>query len=428
MDIPLWELAGILISFLFSAFFSGAETALTSLSDHKTQQLIETMGPWGRRLTLWQKHPTRVITTILLGNNLSNITASVLTADIASRFFEANSIPIAIGVTTFLLLFIGEITPKALSRAYAETLAIPFILLLHLFYYPFYPVIWLMTRLIRNLVHLAGGKLDRQTQVTEEDLFYMLRQGAISGSINKEQENLLSSVMDFSETIAREIMKPRTEMVALSLESPYEKVVELVRESGLSRIPIYDGSVDNIVGIFYSKFLITPPNEEEKKDYLAKRMRPPVFVPESKKINEILKLFQEERIHMAIVVNEFGGTEGLMTLEDVIEEILGEIQDEFDLDEAEKLVKTGDGTWVADARVDLVTLEETLGVWFPEERGYDTLGGFLMEIAGDVPEPGWQHTLAGQTFQVTKSDQKKVIEVRIIPSENSRESASEKTG
>jgi CBS domain containing-hemolysin-like protein len=276
----------------------------------------------------------------------------------------------------------------------------------------FFPVTFVITVFIRWLITILGGQPDQAAPVTDQDLAYIVRLGATAGTIDKHQESLFQSVIEFPDTTAKEIMVPRTELVAIPLGSTYEQIVEIAIESGFSRIPVYDGSIDKVVGIFYAKHLLDRPKADEKQTYLDKRIRPPVFVPESKKISELLKLFQEKGIHMAIVVNEFGGTEGIVTLEDVVEELLGDIRDEFDVDE-ERLVAIPTGGYRADARIEIEEIEEELGIDFPEERDYESLGGFLMEAAGTVPDVGWTHEYADYDFSVTEADANRVITVEI---------------
>ncbi|MCH8844289.1 MAG: HlyC/CorC family transporter [SAR324 cluster bacterium] len=412
MDIPYAEIAGIVVCLIFSALFSASETALSSLPEIKVQQLLDSRRFWLAPLTLWKHHPNRVLVTILIGNNVANITASVLASDLAAKFFPGSGIPIAIGAMTFILLVTGEITPKTFARTFPTAIGSATMWPIFVFYYVLFPVTFVLTFFVRILISMLGARQDQAKIITEQDLEYVVRMGADDGAFDEDQEHLLQSVIDFTDTRAKQIMVPRTDMVAVPRDSTYEKVVETAIESGLSRIPVYDGSIDKMVGIFYTKNLITPPTEEEKHDFLGKRMRPPVYVPESKKISEILKLFQEMKSHMAIVVNEFGGTEGVVTLEDVVEELLGEIQDEFDT-EQHRLVAMPDGGYMADARIDIDELEEVLEIDFPEGRDYESLGGFLMEVAATVPEAGWQHTHGGFRFAVTEADANRVIKVHI---------------
>ncbi len=412
MATPIAELTGILICLFFSGFFSGSETALTSLSEVKVHQLIDENPRGGRALRHWKNNHTGILTTILIGNNLANITASALAADWATIYFSNNGIPIAIGIMTLLLLVTGEITPKTFALRYAETLALPLMHIVLVFHVAFFPLTWLLTRAMKLMFWAVGGTAERGTPVTEEDIEYIVRLGRREGTLDKEKETLLSSVFDFTDTTAKEIMVPRTDLVTAFVDTPYNELVRLSLKSGFSRIPVKEETIDNVVGVFHTKDLLPAPKASEKEGFLRKRMRAPVFIPESKKISEVLKQFQKERFHLAIVVDEFGGTEGIVTMEDIIEELLGEIQDEFDTEEI-RLKKMPDGSYLADARVDIEEIETTLAIEFPEAREYESLGGFLMEEAGDVPAAGWELPFAQFTFLVTEADVNKVTKVRI---------------
>ncbi|MCH7479341.1 MAG: HlyC/CorC family transporter, partial [SAR324 cluster bacterium] len=316
------------------------------------------------------------------------------------------------GVMTFLLLFAGEITPKTFSLAFAQSLALPLVNILMFFHVIFLPVGWVLTRFIRALLWAVGKGTEERPRVTEEDLEYIVSLGRRQGAIDQEKETLLISVFDFSDTTAKEIMVPRTDMHAVEVGTPYDELLKLTLETGFSRFPVYEESIDRVVGIFFTKSLLAPPATAEKGNYLRRKMGPALFVPETKKISEVLKLFQRNRLHMAIVVDEFGGTEGVVTLEDIIEELLGEIHDEFDT-EQERVQEIPGGGFVADARVQIEELETFIKIKFPEERGYESLGGFLMEVAGDVPAEGWQHEYEGLAFYVQEADLNRVIKVRI---------------
>jgi len=411
-DIFVWELAGVAIALVFSALFSGSETALTSLSRAKIEEALDSRRLFVAPFRLWKSHPHRVLTTILIGNTLVNIVAGALASELASHFTLEEAVPLAVGGITFLVLMFGEITPKAIARTFPLQVSLPAMWLIFLFYVLFFPITYVITWALRGVIRLIGGRHPGEERVTDKDLEYLVRLGANEGSIDKDQEELLQSVIEFPDTITKEIMCPRTDIVAISLDSSYEQVVETVVESGFSRIPVYDGSLDKIVGIFYSRHLLDRPAPDDREGFLRKHMRPPVFVPETKKISELLKLFQEKGIHMATVVNEFGGTEGIVTLEDIVEELLGDIRDEFDVEE-DRLVPLTDGGFLADARIEIDELEDKMGLEFPEEREYETLGGFLMEAIGSVPNVGTQHRFQNHEFTVSAADANRVISVHI---------------
>jgi putative hemolysin len=409
------EIVVLVLCVILSAFFSAAEMALTTLSAYKVRNLQEQNPFIGRALTLWESNHASVLATILIGNTLVSITAGSVATDYAAHFFSTvTGLPLAIGAMTLVLLVAGEILPKTLARAYADQVAAPLMTGVAVFHGLFYPVTWLLSRVLRMLVTLLGGRLRNGPQVTEEDIEYIITHSQHHGGIDKDKREMLTSVFEFTDTEAREIMVPRTEITALPADCPYEEVVRVCAESGFSRIPVYEHTIDRVVGIFFAKHLIAPASPEERVDFLRKRMRPPAFVPEAKKISELLKEFQRDRRHMAIVVNEFGGTEGIVTLEDVVEELLGEIRDEFD--EEEPLIKPRpEGGYLADARIHITDLEDALHIRFPDERAYESLGGFLMEAAGDVPRQGWTFPFQGFDFTVVSANLTRVNKVHILP-------------
>ena len=398
-----------------SAFFSCAETTLTTLTAFRLRQLIEASPRAGRPLRLWETNHASVLATILIGNTIVSITAGSLSTDLAGHFLDISTgVPIAIGAMTALMLVAGEILPKTVARAYADLLAVPLMVPLAAFYYICLPISWLITRLIRLLIGMLGGRIKNGPDVTEDDIEYIISLGRRQGAIDKAKEEMLTSVIEFTDTEAGEIMIPRTEVVALPLDSTYEEVVKRCAETGFSRMPVYDGTIDKIVGIFLSKHLIRQTRPSNGDNFLRTGLRPAVFVPASQKISELLRTLKQKRLHMAIVVNEFGGTHGIVTLEDIIEELLGEIHDEFD--EIEPMIKPRpEGGFIADARITIGDLEEALNIRFPEERAYESLGGFMMEAAEEVPSPGWTHPFAGFEFTVLTADVNRVNKVQILP-------------
>jgi CBS domain containing-hemolysin-like protein len=414
VQLELWILGACLV---LSAFFSAAETTLTTLSAFKVRQIVEQHPRTGRALRLWETNHASVLATILIGNTVVNVTAGSLATDLATQFYSMTTgVPLAIGGVTILLLVVGEIFPKTLARAYADQLAIPMTIALAGFYYLCFPVTWFITLLIRLAISVVGGRLKNGPDVTVEDIDYIISQGQRQGAIDKDEQEMLRSVIEFTDTHVGEIMVPRTEVVALPLDSSYEDVVRICAESGFSRLPVYEGTIDKVVGIFIARHLIRPNRPEDRDAFLRVRLRPAVFVPASKPISELLRELKQKRMHLAIVVNEFGGTQGIVTLEDIIEELLGEINDEFD--EVEPLIKARpEGGFVADARIAIGDLEEALQIQFPEDRSYESLGGFLMEAAQDVPRTGWRHRFSGFEFTVLSADANRVNKVQILPHE-----------
>ncbi len=407
-----WELTLIGTCLVFSGFFSSAETALVSLTMPQIEQLLVNRPRYSRPINLWKNRPQEVLTTILIGNNVVNITASALAADIAAQLLPGQSIAIAIGVMTFLILVSGEIFPKTVARVFSVNMAPPVLVLIGGFHLLLFPLSWPLTRSMQFLLRL-GGTHTNHTKTTEEDVAFTIKLGGQNGVLPPEKRELLEAVLNFSDTNVREVMTPRTEIIALSIEDGYKQAMEICRNSGYSRLPITNASLDDIEGMFYVKSLLTKPNStKDEKNFVRNRVVPPVYVPESQRISDVLKQFQKTRIHIAMVVDEFGGTSGLLTMEDIIEELLGEIRDEFD-DEKEKMSQLSEGVFLADARISLGDVEEHLHIQFPEERAYESLGGFIVEEAGEVPVRAWECVYAGWRFYVHESNAQRVVTVRI---------------
>jgi CBS domain containing-hemolysin-like protein len=378
-----------------------------------------------------------VLTTILIGNNIVNITASALATDLSYRLLRATeyadtAVPVAIGVTTLLLLTFGEITPKTIAKAKHERIAGPMMWLLRGPYTAFYPATWLFAKMSRGLMTLAGSTLhDDSPNVTEEDIEYLVSLGSREGALEKDREKILQSAFEYTETNVREIMVPRTGMISLELHSTMHEVLTTLIESGHSRLPVYEGDLDNIVGLFYAKDLLRHVLEDTAEFNLKNFLRPAYYVPEPKKVSSLLSEFKRDRVHMAIVVDEFGGTSGVITLEDVLEEFHGEIQDEYD-EETNLIEEQEDGVYLADARVEIDEVEQHLDVEFPKHPEYDTLGGFIVAQVGSVPPIGFEVSLENLIFRVEDADEKRVIrvcieEVRAEPA-SSDEPASAATG
>jgi CBS domain containing-hemolysin-like protein len=317
------------------------------------------------------------------------------------------------GLTTLVLLIFGEITPKTFAKRHATGFALALIPLVALVYLLLWPLAWLFVQIPRGLSRAikveSGGE-----SVTSRELEYLIELGARQGSLDKVKERLLSSVLAFTEVLVKEIMLPRTQVIALEEGASYDEVMKLATESELSRIPVYRGTMDEVVGILYVKLMLADLRKGLDPEHfqLAKYMKRPFFVPEVMKVSRLLAEMQRRKTHIAIVVDEFGGTSGIVTLEDVVEEIVGEIHDESDVEE-KKLRVQSDGVILADGAVSLRELEEHLGVEFPEDGDYETLGGFLTATAGRVPPSGSLVVWGGLTFTVKAADERRVLKVEV---------------
>jgi len=375
-----------------SAFFSASETAFFSLNKLQVKRQKEEGGAAGRRVAELLARPQRLLVTILVGNTVVNTAAAslatLITHDVAGRAGLPLEwlIVLEIVVVTLVILLVSEVTPKALAFRHNEEIARAAVL-------PLSGATWLLLPLVKPVLaitRLLRGRMGEpdHAQFTSEELKALLEVGAEEGSLEEGEKELIHSIFEFGETTVREVMVPRIDMVCLPHDTTFDDAVELIRREGHSRIPMYREQVDNVVGILYAKDMIPFLHQRQAPDSLDQLARLPYFVPEGKKIDELLREFQSNRIHMAIVVDEYGGTAGLVTLEDILEEIVGEIQDEFDA-EAPPWRRTADDGWVIDSGmlledVNALLEEEVLST----DEDYETLGGFIYELAGEVPKAG----------------------------------------
>lgn len=403
----------LMLSLVFSAAFSSAETALTSLSETRTRRLIEEKVRNSKALQLWLERPNRVLTAILIGNNVVNtFTASAATL-VAQSLFANSALSIAVGVTTLALLIFGEITPKTFAKNNAERLApTTMTFLIRPVYIVCFPAVILFTAFSKLLVRLTGGKIARE-KITEEDIADAIRLGHLQGAIERQESELLTSIFNFGDTLVKEVMVPRTDIHAVPLDTDIDDVLERVRAHAHTRVPVYGESLDEIAGIFHAKELLQIVRTEQEIEFKIKdHLREAFFVPELMRIGDLLKEFQVRKTHMAIVVDEYGGTAGIICLEDILEEIVGEIHDEYDDEEAD-FRQLDEDSFRADGKAHVEDLGEAIDVEFPEERDYETLGGFLIQRWGQVPPVAARITYKGWLFIVKEGDARRVISVDI---------------
>jgi CBS domain containing-hemolysin-like protein len=422
---------GIAVCLAFSALFSGTETALTALTERMAHQIMERGGRSARVLQGWIDRPNRILSTLLIGNNLVNIAASVMSVRIAFWFFDnlpngqaiAESVAV-VGMTLLLLIF-SEVTPKTYAKQNTHRIAVPAMWFVRLVELPLYPAAWVLAKLGKVIVRLFGGDPSRTTPlVTEEDIEYMIELGAREKVFEeKSRGQLLEAALEFGDTIAKEIMIPRTGAFALDAITSVKMALDIAIQRGHSRIPIYDESIDEVVGVLYAKDLLKAVGKNDELDQPIRGLiRNVFFVPETQKIAVTLKEMQRRRVHLGVVVDEFGGFSGIITIEDILEELVGEIRDEYDREE-EMIRKVDEHTFVANAQISIHDLGDILDVEFPDEGDYETLGGFVVAHVGRVPLIGEQIVWDGLNMEVLLADERHVERVRIIRRQESSDDA-----
>lgn len=401
-----------------SCYFSFSETCLTSLSESKARAILGTGGPRAGVLHLWIERPHHVLTTILIGNNIANSLAAVLMAQLTNVLLGDVAIAWASGSMTLLVLVFGEITPKTLARQHAEATAVPVLLVLRVFNLLFKPFTWMFVLVTSGFVRLAGGDIGGGQDVTEAELQAMIDLGKREGSLSVGKAGYLRAVFDLADRQVREVMVSRTDIDALDLDQPPDELVRQVDSSEHSRLPAFRGSMDDVVGVLHGKDLLHLLASREgpvTRREIRNLLRQPLFVPETMRLETLLSVFRESRQHLVVVLDEFGGTAGIATLEDVLEELVGEIRDEHDRkEEIPELVPAGPGRWTTTGRLPLGVMERSLDLELPKELGYETLAGLLMDLAGDVPAEGSRHRFGGFSFEVLTGDERRVGLVRIV--------------
>ena len=423
--LPVAEIVVLGVCLLFSGFFSGTETALTALSQSRCQQLIDEGDRWAPVLKRWIAHPNRILTTLLVGNNLVNILGSILAYRVADYFLDSYVEAMAVAAMTLIVLVFGEVTPKTYAKHNPERVAIPAMYLVRIFEFLFFPLAVVLARFGRLLVRLFGGKdAAGGPTVTEGEIEYMIELGQKEGAFEEPaQGTLMASALDFKETIAKEVMIPRTAAHFLQMDTPAAQALEKVIAWGHSRVPVFGEDTDHVEGVLYAKDLLqmtayAPPSKHSLRRVVRRNL---LFVPETQRISDTLGEMRTRRLHLGVVVDEFGGTSGLITIEDILEELVGEIRDEYDREE-EPLRQVGEGIWVANAQISIGDLGELLDVEFPDNGEYESLGGMIVNELGRVPEPGAEVRIEGLLMKVTAADERRVARVQIERVEHSEES------
>ncbi len=404
----------ILLAFLIllSGFFSSSETAITSFSRLRLRHLIEEEKEKNKWLTILHEEPERYLSTILVGNNLVNVAASVIATAIAFQYFKRAPEAIATGLMTFTLLVFGEITPKTYATQNSEKLTMLVIKPIHWLSYIFYPVVRLLILIANLLIRLFGGKPTTLGPfLTEDEIKTLVSVGEEEGVLDEHEKEYIHHIFEFGDTVVKEVMVPRMDMETIPVEASLKEALNLVTSTGHSRIPVYQGSVDNIVGIIYAKDVLIHKSKGGVDVSLKELIRPPIYIPENKRVSELLTELQKKKVHLAIVVDEYGGTAGLVTIEDLLEEIVGEIFDEYDLEET-LIEKVDQNKYLVDARMDLEELGEQIDFDFPK-NDIETIGGFVFNLFGKIPKVGEKIAYENLNFTVERVKKRRIYRILV---------------
>ncbi len=371
------QIAILIILLFLSGFFSSAETALFSISQTKARHLAKSSSRSATLISDMKKDPHRLLTTILIGNNVVNVGAAALATSLAIGLFPGYAVGIATGVMTFLILVFGEVFPKSIAARNNILIARITIYPIYWLSILFYPVL-----IFLNFIPYVTGKIKKSPRVTEEELMTIVEAVEEEGQIKEEEKDLIHNIFEFDDTNASEIMTPRGDMFVVDANEPLD--LRAILASGYTRIPVIEGDIDHIIGIINLKDLYYNSVTSEKPIDVRKIMRTPYFVPEHKKLDKLLQQFKKRRNHMAVVVDEHGGVSGLITLEDALEEIVGDISDETDKEE-QHISSTKAKEWEVLGKADIDEVNQEIPIGIPDSKEYDTFSGYVIYKIGRIP-------------------------------------------
>ena len=398
------QVFALIFLLLLSGFFSSAETALFSISKARAIHLAKQKGSTNRLIKKMKDDPHRLLSTILIGNNFVNVGASAIATALTIDLVASHAVGIATGVMTFLILIFGEIFPKSIATRNN-------ILIARIVIFPLYWLSILLTPLILflNFIPKMTGKIHKKPIVTEEELMTFVEVVEEEGGIEEEEKELIENIFEFDDTNASEIMTPRADMFVINVDQDL-KLEEIVR-SGFTRIPVIDGNIDRVVGILNVKDLLM--HQVTAKYDIAldvrKIMRKPYFVPENKKLDSLLKQFKQRKQHLAIIVDEHGGVSGLITLEDALEEIVGEIVDETDTFEP-NIVKLKPHEWRVLGKSEIDEVNEKIPMNIPDLKEYDTFSGYVLNQIGRIPREKEEIMMGDFLITVNEMDGNRISE------------------
>ena len=407
----LWVTLVILVA--FSAFFSASETAFSSLNQIRLKSRADDGDRTAARVLAMSEQYDKLLSTILIGNNIVNIAAASIGTIIFTKMLGAErGATVSTMVLTIVVLIFGEVTPKSLAKEMPETIATAVAPVLSLLMLVLTPLTWLFSQWKRLLNHFVHSS--ESDTITEGELMTMVSEAENDGELTDRESELIRSAIEFDDVEVEEILTPRVDVVAVADDISLEELAQTFAESGYSRLPVYHGTIDNIIGVVHEKdFYIARLKKATKIDDLV---APTLYTTGSTQISQLLRTLREQHHHMAVVVDEYGGTEGIITLEDILEELVGEIWDEHD-EVTEDFRKQSDGSWLVSGSASVDDLFETLELPEDEDIDSNTVNGLVQEKTCHLPKVGDHFSLGEYDGVVTRTARRRVTEVRLTPTD-----------
>ncbi|MFZ1290038.1 MAG: hemolysin family protein [Melioribacteraceae bacterium] len=407
----------LIVLLLFSALFSSSEVALFSLDDKKLDEINKTSKHIGKYIAKLIAFPKKLLITILIGNTISNVAASIISVSIALDIAKIYNysvdivLIIQIIILTIIVILFAEVTPKVWANKHPVKISKLIATPLYFISIVLSPISKLLSILMKVLT--SNVKYDKsRTALSTSDIADLADIGIEKGTLEEEEHELIHGLVSFKSMLAREVMTPRVDIISVSEDIPFSELIQIIKTSGHSRIPVFSNDLDTIIGVIHAKDLLPFLNNESLFN-IKKVTRDCLFVPETKLLSTLMKEFQEKNMHISIVVDEYGGTAGLITLEDILEEIVGEIRDEYDIEEDE-ILQISDNKFVMFGKVYIDEIEEKLNINIevPNED-FETLGGFIFNHAGTIPDVGYKFEKYGYSFKVIALENNRISKVEV---------------
>lgn len=407
-----WRIVSLIILIGLSGFFSMSETALMSLNKIKLRHMVEEGVAGAKSVEKLIEDPNKLLGAILIGNNVVNIGASSLATVLATNIFGNSGVGIATGVITILVLIFGEITPKSIAKQKSETVALMVVKPIQFIVFIFKPFVYVFTIISSLFIRLLGGDPNKaESFITEEELKTMVDVSEEEGVLENVEKEMIFNIFDFVDLQVKDVMVQRVDIVAVDEEATYDEVMDIIKSEQFSRIPVYSETIDNVIGVINVKDFAMVENIREDFN-VTKYVREPFYTFEFKKIVELFKEMKKARNHIAVVLDEYGGTVGLVTIEDLVEEIVGEIEDEYD-EEDNSIEVIKENEYVVDGSARLHDISELLGVDIDSEE-FDSVGGLMIGALGRMPEEKEEVVSNDITFIAEEIDKNRIKKVRLI--------------
>ncbi len=425
------QLIVLIILIVLSGFFSAAETALTTVNLNKLRAISDEGGRRGKRalrVLKMRDNSPKLLSAILIGNNIVNLSSSALATILATNLFGSAWVGAATGILTFIILIFGEITPKTLATLYNVQLSLFFGAPFSVLMVVLTPFIWLLNKISRAIFKLMKIDPDANpNQMTEGELLAVLDVSNEEGVIEPEEKKMITNVVDFGDALSKDIMIPRADMVCVDTSAGYDDIITILEEDSFSRLPVYKESKDKIIGILHIKDMILFREKNGKENFTVEKvMREPVYVYEYQRTAEIFSDMKTSSVTMCIVLDEYGTTAGLITMEDLIEEIVGDIRDEYDDSEDELIKNIGENKYDVDASIKLDDLNDAIGTRLFSDN-YDSVGGLVIELLDRLPDAGDAVVQKETSIRVTSVNRNRVerVELYIDPDYTEEDEESE---